>query len=190
MTSKRISDADARQRFIECAAEHRHALYGFARQCLRDAASAEDVVQETYVSAMRGFSPADPPRDLRAWLFTILVRRVLTHNRDLAREAGRIELRSDLDDVTRRSAARFDGNVERALEDTSDPLKRAISRLAPVQRAVFWLRAIDEFDYREIADWLGIPVGTATSHATRAREQLRRELGSWRFASGNGIEKG
>jgi RNA polymerase sigma-70 factor, ECF subfamily len=186
VTGRPTSPEDARLFFAEALFEHRHALFRFARGWLAspDPSTAEDLVQETLVAAIRGFSSDRPPRDVRAWLFTILVRRMLTHDRDLAREARRIEPDAEVDALPAPAPTLAHRDAERVLEETSDEVKRAISRLAPIERAVFWLRAVEEFDYREIAEWLGIPVGTATSHATRARQALRRALRSPAAATG------
>jgi RNA polymerase sigma-70 factor (ECF subfamily) len=186
--SGRAGDDMDRRRFLELVEEHRHALYRFARNWLRDVASAEDVVQDTYVSALKSYSTLDPPRDVRAWLFTILIRRVLTHNRSFKRQLDRVELREDMDVLaTLERQESYESVLDdpaRFLEASSDQLRQAIERLTTSQRSVFWLRTVEGFSFQEISKLLGIPVGTATSHATRARERLRSELADYALEIG------
>ena len=160
-------------------------LYRTARRLTRSAADAEDLVQETYLKALRAAGQFEPGTNLRAWLFTILHNSARNRARDRSREA-----------VTADSDA-----MERALEqpvgvgpmpetpeallmrDTLAPdLQAAIDDLPPQFREAVWLRDVEEFSYAEIADMLSIPVGTVMSRISRGRSALHSRLTDARFS--------
>jgi RNA polymerase sigma-70 factor (ECF subfamily) len=152
-------------------------LYRTALRLTGVRADAEDLVQETYLKAFRAADRFEPGTNLKAWLFTILHNTARNRVRDRARE--NVSFDSDVVDraADRPSdvgAGRFVDNPETLLlRDTLDPdLKAAIEAIPEAFRQAVWLRDVEEFSYREIAEMLAIPVGTVMSRISRGRRML------------------
>ena len=156
--------------FREAALACLDALYGFALSLCRDRPRAEDLVQETYVRALRARRKAEPGDGMRAWLFAIL------HN------VWRNEVR-------RPHLAAYDGDLDHLPAGDGDPqqlvdrrqsghrLCAAIDALPGVFRDVIVLRCVEGFSYREMAEIVGCPAGTIMSRLARGRALLKQALG-------------
>jgi RNA polymerase sigma-70 factor (ECF subfamily) len=136
----------------------------------RSVHDAEDLVQETFLRAFRGFDRFTPGTNIRAWLYTILYR-VRT---DSLRRAGRSPSTVELVD----EGPPVPPNQEAA--GHSEELLRALDGLAEVFRVAVILRDVQEFSYAEIAQILGVPIGTVMSRIHRGRALLRTTLGGTR----------
>lgn len=158
------------------ALSHLDSLYGTALRLTRNREAAEDLVQDTFVKAWRFAGRFEDGTNLRAWLFTIL------HNtfRNARRGAGRdpIDVDSDVVDRTALSVA-DDGSPEEGLlrQARAGDVRDALDRVPDAYRQAVWLRDVEEFSYAEIADMLGIPIGTVMSRLSRGRRLLIQELG-------------
>ena len=146
------------------------ALYGFALALCRDPVQAEDLVQETYLRALRARNRAVPGEGLRSWMFAIL------HNvwRNDLRRRRTVAYETDIDGLPA-----GDGDpllfVDRA--QSGNRLRAAIDALPLAFREVIVLRCLEGFSYREMAQIVGCPAGTVMSRLARARAQLKRALG-------------
>jgi RNA polymerase sigma-70 factor (ECF subfamily) len=156
-------------------------LYRTALRLTRVPADAEDLVQETYLKAFRAVDRFEPGTNLKAWLFTILHNTARNRVRDRARE--NVSFDSEIvdraaDRPSSIGAARLVDTPEtRLLRDTLDPdLKAAIEAMPDAFRQAVWLRDVEEFSYREIAEMLAIPVGTVMSRISRGRRMLFERL--------------
>jgi RNA polymerase sigma-70 factor (ECF subfamily) len=133
----------------------------------RNAHDAEDLVQETYLRAYRGFDGFTPGTNIRAWLHTIL-QRVRT---DAFRRAGRspqtVELAGEGPAVP---------PPQDALATGREDVERALAGLPEVFRAAVVLRDVEELSYDEIARALDVPIGTVMSRIHRGRALLRAAL--------------
>ena len=156
--------------FDELATPLFGALYNYARWLTRDPSEAEDLVQETYVKALRGFGSFTVGTNFRAWMYRILRNTFLTSKTGLKTTAT-ID-----DDVVESVAA--EGTPESLLMSRldADALRRAIESLPLIFREVLLLADMEEMSYREISETLGIPVGTVTSRLLRARRKVREAL--------------
>jgi RNA polymerase sigma-70 factor (ECF subfamily) len=130
----------------------------------RNAADAEDLVQETLLRAYRSFGQFIRGTNIRAWLYTILHRA----RADWLRRAGRSPDTVELADEARAPAVTDDA--------TTHDLARALDRLAPVFRDAVLLRDVEGFSYQEIAAIMDIPIGTVMSRIHRGRAQIRGAL--------------
>ena len=153
-------------------------LYATALRLTGQRADAEDLVQDTYVKALRFADKFEPGTNLRAWLYTILHNTWRNRRRDAAR-AG-IEVDSEL---VEQESSRRDGPVmfdtpERILlrESIDAELQAALDALPEVFREAVWLRDVEEFTYAEIAEMLAIPAGTVMSRIARGRRLLFERL--------------
>lgn len=149
-------------------------LYSLALKLTRNPAAAEDLVQDTYLKAVRfapGFAPGS---NVKAWLFTIL------HNtfRNDLRGAGRNPVDVDSEVIEAVALAPADDDPEhRLLQSVMDAdLREALDALPDVYRQAVWLRDVEECAYQEIADMLGIPTGTVMSRISRGRRMLHDRL--------------
>ena len=145
-------------------------LYGTALRLTRRPADAEDLVQDTYLKAFRASTQFQRGTNLKAWLFTIL------HNtfRNMRRHDGRNPVDVDSEVVERAEAGGQQQNPEQLLaRATLDlDLQAALDDLPEAFRQAVWLRDVEEFTYAEIADMVGIPIGTVMSRISRGRRML------------------
>jgi len=152
------------------ALSHLDSLYGTALRLTRNEADAQDLVQDTYVRAFKSAKQFRSGTNLKAWLFTIL------HNafRNRLRDAGRdpVDVDSDRLDLVA-PAAPGATPEEQLVRNTMGPeLQEALDQLPGPFREAIWLRDVEEFPYAEIADMLGVPVGTVMSRISRGRRML------------------
>lgn len=148
----------------------RPALYRTAYAWCRDAALADDLVQEATTKALeRGDQLRDPAR-LRSWLFAILSRCWHDHLRAF-------HPHQDLDELADEQLAGDSSpaeDVER--RQTVARVRAAVARLPVGQRQVLTLVDLEEFSYAEVGEILGIPIGTVMSRLCRGRRALRDDL--------------
>jgi RNA polymerase sigma-70 factor, ECF subfamily len=144
-------------------------LYNFAHWLTKDRSEAEDLVQETYVKALRGLASFQAGTNFRAWMYRILRNTFLTSRTGL-KMASSVPL--DADDAPEIPTA---GTPESIFIDKSQEhlLQTAIDELALHFREVLLLCEVEEMSYQEIADSLSIPIGTVMSRLSRARRALR-----------------
>ena len=153
-------------------------LYATALRLTRNRADAQDLVQDTLVKAFRFADRFERGTNLKAWLYTILHNTWRNRRRDAARNA--VDVDSDL---VEEAAAVADGpssaeTPERILlRDSLDAdLQAALDALPEAFRQAVWLRDVEEFTYAEIAQMLGIPIGTVMSRISRGRRLLFERL--------------
>jgi RNA polymerase sigma-70 factor (ECF subfamily) len=155
------------ERFETDALPHVRALYGTAYRMTRNAHDAEDLVQETFLRAYRGFDRFEPGTNIRAWLFTIL-HRVRT---DAFRRAGRSPQTVEMIGEGPAVPA-----PQEALASGAEDIERALAALPEVFRVAVLLRDVEDLRYDEIAGVLDIPIGTVMSRIHRGRVLLRAAL--------------
>jgi RNA polymerase sigma-70 factor (ECF subfamily) len=141
-------------------------LYAVASLILRDRARAEDAAQEALVAAWRDLSGLRDPDRFEAWLHRILVRECYRLAR---KDRRRIEAEGQIQPLAHTSDPSAQ-NVHR------DELERGFARLPLDQRTVLVLHHYAGYSFPEIADTLGIPVGTAKSRVHRATSAMRAAL--------------
>jgi RNA polymerase sigma-70 factor (ECF subfamily) len=138
-------------------------LRRYARALVGDRDGADDLVQDTLERAVRKFH-LWRPGDLRAWLFSIM------HNVFINQlKARKIPADVEIDDS-------FASPVPTVTSADVLDLQRALLRLAPEQREVVLLIALEDMSYADVSRALGIPMGTVMSRLSRGRERLRRAM--------------
>lgn len=145
-------------------------LYNFAHWLTRDREEAEDLVQETYVKALKGFSSFEPGTNFRAWMYRILRNSFLTSRTGL-KAARTLPLEPDMADEPETPES-----LLLARED-HHAIERALDELPVAFREVILLCDAEEMSYQEIAETLAIPIGTVMSRLSRARKALRASIG-------------
>jgi RNA polymerase sigma-70 factor, ECF subfamily len=161
--------------FEDVALVHFDALYRTALRLSGHRAEAEDVVQETYLRAFRGFDRFDPGTNCRAWLFTIMRNAFLNRRRGTAREV----LVDDAGALPAYEAAVEAGPTpEEAFLQTlvHGDVDRALKALPLDFREAIVLVDVEGLTYREVSEVLGCPIGTVMSRLSRGRRLLRGAL--------------
>ncbi len=171
------------ERFAEQAMEHMGSLYSAALRMTRNPADAEDLVQETYLKAYRGFGGFTEGTNLKAWLYRILTNTFINDYRKKKRRPDE----TDLDEVEDLYLYRRLGGLEaaqagRSAEDelfdlfTDSQIKDALEALPEQFRMAVLLADVEGFSYKEIAEILEVPIGTVMSRLHRGRRGLQKRL--------------
>jgi RNA polymerase sigma-70 factor, ECF subfamily len=178
--------------FTAQAMEFMPSLYSAALRMTRNPADAEDLVQETYLRAYRGFGSFEQGTNLKAWLYRILTNTFINRYRAAQRRPDE----TDLDEVEdlylyRRLGGLEGARASRSAEDelldvlTEDEVREAVESLPEQFRLAVLLADVEGFSYKEIAEILDIPIGTVMSRLHRGRRGLQKRL--YEFAAGRGL---
>jgi RNA polymerase sigma-70 factor, ECF subfamily len=153
--------------------EHIDGLYGYALVLTQNRTDAEDLVQETYVRAIRAMGRLRDDSNVKGWLFTILRNIWLNELRQRRKAPESVDVEAD---------ERTSGLIDESSESPHDVyvakleqrhVRRAIQQLPEEAREVILLREWEGLSYQEIATVLDCPVGTVMSRLARARSKLR-----------------
>jgi RNA polymerase sigma-70 factor (ECF subfamily) len=145
-------------------------LYNFAHWLAQDRSEAEDLVQETYAKALKGFSSFQAGTNFRAWMYRILRNTFLTSRTGLKASAT---VALDSDDLPELPAGPDTPETLFIEHSQQQALQTAIESLPVHFREILLLCEVEEMSYQEIAEMLSIPMGTVMSRLSRARKALR-----------------
>jgi RNA polymerase sigma-70 factor (ECF subfamily) len=187
-----VLDPATRQRFEALALPHLGHLYRLAVRLKGTAQEAEDLVQETYVKALRAFPALRDPDRIRPWLCKILSRLVYDDHRGEPREVvvgdlAELDRFSLYDLIDQEDPFPYSDQLHRDFLARFDDaeVRRALLVLPEAYRVPLVLLYVEELSYRELAEALDCPVGTIMSRLHRGRKILEREL--WECAKQRGI---
>jgi len=157
--------------FEELAVPLFDSLYNFASWLAQNQSDAEDLVQETYLKALRSYASFEHGTNFRAWTFKILKNTFLGSSAKLER---RMTVAMDAEeDLPTTSTTPESLLIERS---DIDAVRCAIEQLPVIFREVVLLCDVEDASYREIAEILSIPIGTVMSRLARARKMVRESL--------------
>jgi RNA polymerase sigma-70 factor, ECF subfamily len=178
--------------FAELAMPFMDQLYSAALRMTRNPADAEDLVQETYLRAYRGFGGFQAGTNLKAWLYKILTNTYINIYRAKKRRPDEVDFDSAEDFFLFRRLGGLEaaeaGKTPESLVLDAMPesvVKDAIDALPEQFRVAVLLADVEGFSYKEIAEMTEVPIGTVMSRLHRGRKQLQARL--WDFAVERGL---
>jgi RNA polymerase sigma-70 factor, ECF subfamily len=155
-------------------------VYGLVRGVLFDSSEAADVTQEVFLKAFRGIRDFRGGSSLKTWLYRIAVREALNHRRWTWRHLRQQVFLDDasaqemaLIEIEDSSPSPFDALASRELQSV---VHRALNDVAEAFRTAVILRDLEGMSYEEVAEVLGVSVGTVKSRILRGRRALREIL--------------
>jgi RNA polymerase sigma-70 factor (ECF subfamily) len=164
-----LDGGDSRQlQFEQLALVHLRALLRAAVRLACDLSVAEDLVQEAMLRAWRHFDRFQPGTNCKAWLFRIMLNCWSTRHQQIRQEAIQF--------FPEQYADRIGDEQAPATRFTAEEIHNSIDLLNEDYRTVLILFAVEGFSCKEIAEILGIPIGTVMSRLSRARTQVRDDL--------------
>ena len=159
--------------FEEIHRRYRRLVYNVALRMTGNAADAEDLTQESFVSCLRSVGGFRGEASFATWLYRLAVNQVKMHFR--RRKSRPVEQSCDEETRERASSAfAWRGARPRAVERIA--IKDAVGALPPGYRAAFILHDVEGYEHEEIARMLGVNCGTSKSQLHRARAKLREML--------------
>jgi RNA polymerase sigma-70 factor (ECF subfamily) len=164
---------DKAQEFEQLAMPLFGPLYNLASWLTQNRSDAEDLVQETYAKALKGFDSFQPGTNFRAWIYRILRNTFLTSRTGL-KTAVSLDDEEDPETITPATTDTPE-SILLARAD-QDAIEHALRQLPVAHREIILLCDVEEMSYREIAAALDVPLGTVMSRLARARKSMRQLL--------------
>jgi RNA polymerase sigma-70 factor (ECF subfamily) len=173
-------DRELRERFERDVLPLLPSLYPAALRMTRNPSDAEDLIQEAYLRAYRGFSGFKEGTNLKAWMYRILTNTFINSYRKRQREPVTVQ-DDDIEDwflYDRLGGTATEASAEtEVLESIPDEdVRGALEALPEGFRMAVWLADVEGFSYKEIAEILDIPIGTVMSRLHRGRRALEKAL--------------
>jgi RNA polymerase sigma-70 factor, ECF subfamily len=165
------------------AMQHLDDLFRTAKRLTMNQTDAEDLVQETFMQAWKSFDHYELGTNCRAWLYKILFNKY-DHLR--RKKYTRTKYIQEADELVFLGAA-YEAPLPENLTDSQ--VIAALDKLPEHYRSVVLLADVHEFDYKEVAEVLEIPIGTVMSRLSRARTQLKKTLAGAAQEYGIGLTK-
>jgi RNA polymerase sigma-70 factor, ECF subfamily len=177
--------------FAEDTEQFMSSLYSAALRMTRNPADAEDLVQETYLKAYRGYGSFKEGTNLKAWLYRILTNTFINSYRAKRRHPEETELEEGEDFYLFRHLGGLEAaTAGRSAEDavleamTDEDVKQAVESLPEAFRMAVLLADVEGFSYKEIAEIMDVPIGTVMSRLHRGRRALQKALHTYGMARG------
>jgi RNA polymerase sigma-70 factor (ECF subfamily) len=169
--------------YRELVRRYERPLFSLLYRMVRDRELAEDLAQETFVKALNAIESYRPEFKFSSWIFKIANNAAIDHLR--RRELDTLSLQgsphAETPEAVEATALQIGDRQESPLEEVEarelgGEIEAAIARLRPEYRSCILLRHVEGRAYEEIAEILGLPLGTVKTYIHRARNELRREL--------------
>jgi RNA polymerase sigma-70 factor (ECF subfamily) len=156
-------------------------IYNYVRRMVGNPQDAEDITQEVFIRAYQGLSQFDGRASFSTWLFRIATNLCIDHKRRQSRRVQTVPYHHDESDEEEGDWEFPDTNQPSALDhllsqELQAVVERAIERLNPKLKTVLLLYDVEGLSYEQIAETLGIPMGTVKSRLFTAREQIRKQV--------------
>jgi RNA polymerase sigma-70 factor (ECF subfamily) len=167
--------------FGELVERFQRPVYSLIVRIVRQPELAEDLAQEAFLKAWKALARFDPGRKFSSWMFKIAHNTALDELRRGGLETVSLDAPFSADDdppALPADPAAEDPLLRTLARESGRGLERAISRLRPAYRGILLLRFAQEMSYEEIAETLGVPLGTVKIHIFRARAELLQQMRS------------
>ncbi|WP_445440020.1 sigma-70 family RNA polymerase sigma factor [Corynebacterium argentoratense] len=156
-------------------------LYGGALRLTRNPADAEDLVQETYIKAFQAFDSFTQGTNLKAWMYRIMTNLYITNYRKAQRRPTQTSAEEITDYQLLSSASHESQGLESAEVEAlkklpTSEISEALNALSEDYRMVVYYADVEGLAYKEIAEIMGVPLGTVMSRLHRGRKKLRDAL--------------
>jgi RNA polymerase sigma-70 factor, ECF subfamily len=178
--ARHVTDSHADHgRFEEDVIPYMRKLYPAALRMTRNPSDAEDLIQETFARAYSAFHQFSPGTNLSAWLYRILANTFINNCRKQRREPAQALLAdfAELPAASGMGTQPVRSAEEEAMNRLADTeVLRALRDLPEGFSSVLYLADVEGYQYKEIADMLGLPIGTVMSRLHRGRQRLRVRL--------------
>ena len=165
--------------FRELVERYRARIYTFILRIVKDREEASDIAQEAFIKVYSSLQSYDPARNFSSWLFKIAQNISIDYLRKRHPEEISIHAAFETKDgeVSLQLPSR-ELEPDRELEgmEVHEAIEVAVSDLDPIPRSAILLRHVEGRTYEEIAEILGVPLGTVKTHIFRARRLLRARL--------------
>jgi RNA polymerase sigma-70 factor (ECF subfamily) len=169
--------------YRELLGRYQRPVFSLVYRMLRDREQAEDLAQETFVRVFNNIERYDPKYKFSSWIFKIATNLTIDHIRkkELATvsiDGSRYAVTPDEIAASTITVEGRDPNPEQLLEakELGSEIEAAIGSLRPEYRTAIVLRHVEGREYQEIADIMGLPLGTVKTFIHRARNSLRERL--------------
>ena len=174
--AQRARDDDLQRRFEQEALPLLPGMYSAAYRLTRNAADAEDLIQETFLRAFRAFHQFEPGTNLKAWLYRILTNTFRKKQREPQTVSD-----DEVEDwylYSKMSEEGMEPSAEAAVLESlpDEDVQEALSSLPEQFRMAVMLADVEGFSYKEIAEIMGVPIGTVMSRLHRGRKALEKRL--------------
>lgn len=169
--------------YRELVRRYERPLFSLLYRMVRDRELAEDLAQETFVKALNAIESYRPEFKFSSWIFKIANNAAIDHLR--RRELDTLSLEgsphAETPEAVEATALQIGDRQESPLDEVEarelgGEIEAAIAKLRPEYRSCILLRHVEGRAYEEIAEILGLPLGTVKTYIHRARNELRREL--------------
>ncbi|MBD3321899.1 MAG: sigma-70 family RNA polymerase sigma factor [Chitinivibrionales bacterium] len=151
--------------------KYRYRVFGFLMRMTGDRSRAEDLMQDTFIAALKNIDQFDRNRNFLSWIFGIAHKRTI----DFFRHA---KVESDHEgDAISSIGSKFDSPAESmSNKGLRDKINEAVQSLEATQREVFLLRELGDVPFKEIAEIMNCPINTALGRMRLALKNIRKEL--------------
>jgi RNA polymerase sigma-70 factor (ECF subfamily) len=151
--------------------KYKNRVFGFLMRMTGDRATAEDILQDTFLAALRNLDQFDRGRSFLSWVFGIAHKRTIDFFRHAKVETDHQK------ELNRSVGSRIDAPDERIVnKDMRVLINEAVAALEPTQREVFLLREMGDVPFKEIAEIMDCPINTALGRMRLALKNIRREI--------------
>jgi len=150
---------------------YKNRVFGFLVRMTSDREIAEDLLQDTFLAAMRNANQFDRNRNFLSWIFGIAHKRTIDYFRH-------VKVENEHQGDTDRSLGKGPDTPEITLSNAQlrGVINEAIKTLDPMQREVFLLRELGDVPFKEIAQMMNCPINTALGRMRLALKNIRKEL--------------
>jgi RNA polymerase sigma-70 factor (ECF subfamily) len=175
------------QEFEQTAVPHMAALHNYALHLTMNSDDAKDLVQDTYLKAMRFWNRYESGTNIKAWLYQIMKNSYINLYRKKVKEPRKVEYNEDQFHHYINQVGSFDPKhfTDKSYNEIfEDEIARSIESLSKEFQTVVLLSDYEDLSYEEIADMIDCPIGTVRSRLHRGRKQLQNKLLNYAYRNG------